>query len=129
MVIIPKEGGYYRDIGLVEVLYNLMTVVLNRRFTASITLHGVLHGFRAGCGIGPASLEAKLPQELMAMIEKLLYTIVLDLHKEYDVLDRYRYLEILEGCEVGPWACCILRVYWYRLQIVSRVGGYYGSAF
>ena len=55
--------------------------------------------------------------------------IFLDLHKAYDALDRSRCLEILEGYGVGPKARNLLRTYWQRLTMVTRAGGYYGTAF
>ena len=73
-------------------LWKVVTVILNCRFTASITIHNILHGFRAGRGMGTASLEAKMLQQLVAMRQEVLYAIFLDLHKVYDALDRYRCL-------------------------------------
>ena len=72
--------------------------------TFHITSHDFLHGFRAGCGTGTATLEAKLLQKLAAMREEVLYVIFLDLHKAYDALNRSRCLEILEEYGVGPQA-------------------------
>ena len=46
-----------------------------------------------------------------------------------DALDRYRYLEILEGYGVSPWAHRILQIYWRRLTMAAREGGYYGTVF
>ena len=73
-------------------LWKVVTVILNCRFTASITFHNILHGFQAGRGMGTASLEAKMLQQLVAMSQEVLYAIFLDLHKVYDALDRYRCL-------------------------------------
>ena len=67
----------------------------NFRLTASITFHDFLHGFRAGCGTGTATVEDKLLQQLAALREGVMYVILLDLHKSYDALDRYRILKIL----------------------------------
>ena len=78
----------YRGIGLVEVMWKVVTVVLNLRLTASITFHDFLHRFWAGRGTGTATLEAKLIQQLVALKEEILYVIFLDLHKAYDALDR-----------------------------------------
>ena len=50
-----------------EVVWKLVTVILNIRPTTYIAFHGVLHGFWAGLGTGTTSLEAKLLQQLMAM--------------------------------------------------------------
>ena len=55
--------------------------------------------------------------------------IFLNLHKAYGALDRSRCLEILEGYGVGPPARRLLQTYWRRLTILTRAGGYYGTAF
>ena len=47
------------------------------------------------------------------------------LQKAYYDLDRDRCLYILEGCGVGPRACRILRIYWYRMIMVYCAEGYY----
>ena len=88
VVLIPKGKGDYRGIGLVEVMWKVVAVILNRRFTSSITYHDVFHGFWAGRGTGTATLEAKLLQQLATMREEVLYVIFLDLTKAYDALDR-----------------------------------------
>ena len=62
MVLIPKDGGNYRGIGLVEVIWKAVAVILNRRFTAAITYHDFLHGFRSVRGTGTATLEVNLLQ-------------------------------------------------------------------
>ena len=97
-----------------------MTVILNRRFTASISFHDILHGFWAGLGIGTASLDAKLLQQLAN---------IMDLHKKYAALDRDRFLEILEGYSMVSQYHQILWEYWDRLWVVDRKRGYYGEAF
>ena len=98
--MIPKEKGEFRGIGLVEVIWKLLTLILHCRLTA-IKLHDVLHEFREGRGTGTATLESKLLQQLAAMREEVLYVIFLDLTKAYDALDRSRTLDILEGYGVG----------------------------
>ena len=112
-----------------EVMWKVVATIINRRFTASIAYHDVLHGFRAGGGTGTATLKAKLLQQLAALREEVMYVIFLDLHKAYDALDRSRCLEILEGYGVGPKARRLLTNYWRRLTMVARAGGYYGTAF
>ena len=111
VVLIPKGGGKYLRIGLVEVVCKAVAVILNRRFTASITYHNSLHGFWDGHSTRTATLEVKLLQQVTTMREALLHEIFLDLHKEYDYLDRYRCPEFLEGYGVGPRALRILRRY------------------
>ena len=73
-------------------VWKLVAVILNRQLTGSIAYHNFPHVFRAVCGTGTATLEAKLLQQLAAMREEVLYVIFLDLHKAYDALDRDRYL-------------------------------------
>ena len=53
--------------------------------------------------------------------------IFIDLHKAYENLYSDRCLEILLGYGVGPQACRILWVYWDKLSMVERAGGYYGT--
>ena len=90
VVLIPKVEGYYHGICLVEVMWKAVEVILNHRFTASITYHDSLHGFRLGRGMGTTTLEFKLLQQVTAMMEAVLHVIFLDLHKGYDALDRSR---------------------------------------
>ena len=67
----PEREGGLRGIGLVEVMWKVVAVILNLRLTSSITFHNVLHGFWASCGTGTATLEAKLLQQLAAMREEV----------------------------------------------------------
>ena len=92
MVLIPKGNQEYWGIRLVDVMWKVVAAVLNRRLTTSITYPNFLHGFRVGRGTGTATLKAKLLQKLAALREEVLYVIFLELHKEYDDLDRSRYL-------------------------------------
>ena len=69
VVLILKGGGDYCGIDLVEVIWKAVTVIPNRRFTSAITYHNSLHGFRAGCGTGNATLEVKLIQQVAALRE------------------------------------------------------------
>ena len=77
-------------------------MILNFRFSASITYHNSFHGFCSGRGTGTASLKVKLIQKVMDTREEVLYMIFLDLHKVYDALESSRLLEILEGYSMGP---------------------------
>ena len=72
VVLIPKGKTDYRGIGLMEVMWNVVVAILNRRLTASITFHDFLHRFWAGCGTDTATLEAKLLQQLEALREDVL---------------------------------------------------------
>ena len=62
VVMIPMVKKDYCGIGLVEMMWKVVTAILNRRLTASIAYHDFLHGFQAGRSTGTATLEAKLIQ-------------------------------------------------------------------
>ena len=66
------SGALYRGIGIMEVVWKVVAVIINQRLTASITYHEFLHGFRAGSGTGTTTLEAKLRHQLAAMREEVL---------------------------------------------------------
>ena len=95
-------GSNVWGVGIVEVLWKTLGVILYLRLGSSITLQDMMHGFRAGRRMGTASLEAKLLQQLTATWEEVLYAIFLVLHKAYDALSRDRYLGIIDGYWVGP---------------------------
>ena len=67
VVLITKGKKDYCVIRLVELMWKLVTAILNCRLIASITFHNFLHGFRSGRGTGTATLEAKLLQKLAAL--------------------------------------------------------------
>ena len=71
MVLIPNGGGYYRVICLVEVVWKVVMVILNRHFTASIAFHNAFHGLRAVQGTDNASLEAEMLHQLTPMKEEV----------------------------------------------------------
>ena len=52
---------------------------MNLRIRAAVDLHDTLHGFRAGRDIVNVSLEGKLLQQLTAIMEKVLYEVLLNL--------------------------------------------------
>ena len=81
VVLILKGGEDYRGIGVVEVIWKAVAVILNRRFTASIKYHDSLHGFQAGHGTGNAKLKVNLLQQVAALRETVLHVIFLDLYK------------------------------------------------
>jgi hypothetical protein len=129
MVLLPKGGGDFRGIGLVEVIWKVVAIIINERFKSTISFHDTLHGFRAGRGCGTATIEAKLCQQLAAVDQVPLYQIYLDLRKAYDALDRERCLEILEGYGTGRRIVRLLSNYWKKQRIVAKASGYHGDPF
>ena len=111
VLLILKRVDEYPGIGIMEMVWKAVAVILNRLFTSSITYHNSLHGFWAGRGTGTATLEVQLIQHVAALREVVLHVIFLDLHKAYDASDRSRCVEILEGYGVGPRALHLLRRY------------------
>ena len=101
VVLLLKGVGNYHVIGLVEVVCNSVTVILNFCFAASITYHESLNGFWSDHSTGTASLEVKILQKAMEMREEVLYMILLDLNKVDDDLERSRLPNILKGYGVG----------------------------
>ena len=65
VVLIQKGMTEYRGIGLVDVTWKVVAVILHRRLTTAITFHNALHGFRVGRGTGMATLEANLIQRIV----------------------------------------------------------------
>ena len=68
-----------------------------------------MYVFCAGRGIGTATFDAKLLQQLFAMRDMVLHANFLDLRKAYDALYMYRCLDILVGCGVGTRTLRILQ--------------------
>ena len=67
VVLISKGKGEYNNIGIMEVMWKVVVLIINLRLTASIIYHDFLHGFQAGCGTRTANLEAKRIKQLAAM--------------------------------------------------------------
>ena len=59
MVLIPEERGDYRGIGIVELVWKEVAVIINRRLTSSITYHDLLRCFWEGRRTDNATLESK----------------------------------------------------------------------
>ena len=110
--MIPKGvGTEFKGIGLVEVLWKAIFGIINIQIVSSIQLNDALHGFRAGRRTGTATLKDKLLQQLINMRDIVLHSILPNLRKDYDALDRDLCLDILEGYGVGPRTIRILRTY------------------
>ena len=73
VVLVSKgKSDNFRGIGLVEMIWKTMSSLLNRWLKEAIKFHDVFHGFRAGLGVGTATLEAKLLQQITTMREAVL---------------------------------------------------------
>jgi hypothetical protein len=103
LVLLPKPDGDFRGIALLEVIYKLISSIINRRLAKALNnkFHDAIHGFREGRGTGTATIEAKLLMQLAARSNKPLHMVFMDLKKAYDTLDRDRTMKILKGYGVG----------------------------
>ena len=126
---IQGGGINLQGIGIVEVLWKKITGIFNRQLLSYISFHDVMHGFCAGRGTGIVTLEAKLLQQITDMREAVLHSILLNLLKSYDALDMYRCLDILSGYSMGNRTIHTPQTYWARIQMTSKAGGHYGTAF
>ena len=72
LVLIPRGNWAHQGIVIVEVMWKVVTAILNNQLTASITFHELLHGFWSGRGTGNANLEAKLIHQLASLREEVL---------------------------------------------------------
>jgi len=94
VVLIPKGGGDYRGIGLLEPIWKGLEQIMDCRLD-TIKLHDCLHGCRAHRGTGTMVMEAKLAQQLLYLELKPFYGVFLDLKKAFDLMDRERCIMIL----------------------------------
>ena len=96
IILLPKGGGNYHGIGLLDPIWKVIEKVMVARLSV-IKLHDCLHGGLPCRGTGMAIMEIKVQQQLAWVDQEPLYLIYLDLRKAYDPLDWGRCLEILAG--------------------------------
>ena len=70
MVLLPKDSGGFHGIGLLEIIWKLITSIVDMQIKESVDFHNALHGFHAFWGTGTAIIEAKLIQQL-AMLHQV----------------------------------------------------------
>jgi hypothetical protein len=86
IVLLPKGGGNFRGIGLLDPCWKVVEKIMVRGM-AIIKFHPSLHGGLPKHGTGTATFEAKLVQQLAWMEQEQLYQVFVDLRKAYDHLD------------------------------------------
>jgi hypothetical protein len=86
IVLLPKRGGAYRGICLLNPMWKVMEKIMVARLSV-IELHDCLHSKLLRQGMGTAIMEVKLNQQLVWVEQEPLYQIYLDLKKAYDALD------------------------------------------
>jgi hypothetical protein len=85
-VLIPKGGGDYHSIGLLEPIWKVIKWVMDKRLEA-IVLHDSLHSCCNGQGTGTAVIEAKLTQQLAHIEQTPFYGVFINLKKAFDAID------------------------------------------
>ena len=86
VVLLPKGGGDYRGIGLLEPIWKLNEAIMDRRLNV-IEFHDCLHGYLPKRGTGTGTMEAKLAIQLAHLEQHPLYGIFVDLKKAFDAVD------------------------------------------
>jgi hypothetical protein len=94
MVLIPKGGGEYRGIGLLEPIWKVFEKVMDLRLEG-IVLHNSLHGCLAMRGIRTGIRVAKLAQQLTHLEQTPFFGIFTNQRKAFDAMDWGHCLEIL----------------------------------
>ena len=117
VVLLPKGGGNFRGIGLLDPFWKVVEKVMVCRL-GSIEFHPCLHGGLPKRGTGTVTIEAKLAQQLAWMEQEPLYQVFVDLRKAYDHLDRERCLAIMTGYGVGPKLLRLQTTFWNQVQMV-----------
>jgi hypothetical protein len=111
VILIPKRGGDYCGIGLLEPIWKCIERVIDHRFNA-IELHNCLHGCCDGRRTGTAIIEAKLAQQLLYLELKAFLGVFLDLRKAFNSMDWERCILLLEGYGAGPLLVRLVHNYW-----------------
>jgi len=128
VIFIPKGGGNYCGIGLLEPFWKVIEILLDRRLKV-IDFHNSLHGFLQGRGCGTTTMEAKLVQQFAYLEQQALYGVFVDLKKAYDAMDRERCIELLKEYGVGPRMMPMIIFFWDDAMMVCRATGNYGEPF
>jgi len=130
LVLIPKDKpNVFRGIALLEVIYKLISSIINRRIGSKIEFDDAVHGFRKGRGTSTAIMEVKLLAQMRCRTDEPLFMIFLDLKKAYDTLNRPQAMRILEKYGVGPNVLRIISRIWEGDTMVPMQSGYYGRSF
>ena len=102
LVLIRKsKPGDFCGIELLEILFKLVSSIINSRISAKVKFDDAIHGFRLSRGTSTAIMEAKLLAQLCCQSDEALFVVFLDLMKAYDMLDQSRAMEVLKGYGVG----------------------------
>jgi hypothetical protein len=128
IMLIPKGGGDYWGIGLLEPMWKVCKRVMDLCLNV-FDLHDLLHSCRNKRGTGTAGIEAKLAQQLAHLEQEPSYRVLLDLKNAFNLMNQERCLLILEGYGVRSRMIRLIRTFWHNAALVCRVSSNYGSPF
>ena len=78
-----------------EIVWKVVEVMIYNHIKTVVQFHDFLHRFCAGRGTGTAIMELKIVEYLASVDQDPLFLVFLDLRKSYDILDRWRLLQLL----------------------------------
>jgi hypothetical protein len=122
MVLIPKGGGKYQGIGLIEPIWKVLEQVMDLWLEA-IVLRDSLHGCLSGQGTRTGIIKAKLAQQLAHLEQAPFFGVFIDLKKAFDAMDWGQCLTILALHGVGPNMLRLIRNFWDTAINVCWVKG------
>ncbi len=124
--LLPKGEGNFRGIELLNPCWKVVEKIMVH-WLGTIDFHPCLHGGMPKQGMGMATIEAKLAQQLAWVEQKPLFQVFVDLCKAYDHLNRAKCLEIMTGYGVGPKLLRLQEKFWDQAEMVCCAGGSFGK--
>ena len=104
-------------------------LIMNNRLRVTIALHDILHVFSQGRGVGMATMEENLSQQLVGVFYKPIFQVSVHVRKSYDSLDRGIYMYIIGGYGTFPSLHKLIQRYWYDQEMVPKAGKLFGRPF
>ena len=86
IVLLPKDGGDFHGIGLLDPCWKVEEKIMVRQL-AAIEFHPCLHGGLPKQGTSMVTIKAKLAQQLAWMEQEPMHQVFVDLRKAYGHLD------------------------------------------
>ena len=102
---------------------------LNLRLKRGVDLCDSLYRFWEILGVGTATLEANLAQQLARLAHEPLFQVFLDVQRAYGCWTGGGFLEILRGVGLGTNLDRLLRHYWEKQRVVTKAGKFLGRPF